>query len=72
MQVISAKPSPPPPTEYRNTLQGYIVCESGVVSDIVKGTKHVKLWEPYRKQMDTLANSAKSCTSKKDVKDVKK
>lgn len=70
--MISAKPSPTPPTVLRNTLHGYIVCEAGAVSDTVKGTKHVKLWEPYRKQMEAVANSAKACINKKDVKQVKK
>lgn len=75
--MISAKPSPPlstslPPTIYRNTLHGYILCEAGVVSDIVKGTKHVKLWEPHLKDMEALAKIAKACTTKKDVKQVKK
>lgn len=76
-KAISAKPSPPlspapPPTIYRNTLHGYILCEAGVISDIVKGTKHVKLWEPYQKEMEALAKTAKECTTKKDVKQVKK
>lgn len=72
VKVISAMSKAAQPTKPRNTLHAFILCESSVVSDVVKGTKQVQLWEPYRKQMVTAANTAKTCIEKKDLKLVKK